>query len=187
MPPDAAACWPVSDGAAGATNRRTRPSGVAGDIALRDNSHGKDMNTPAPLPLREPCCTEAEVERLVHDFYASVRQDDLLGPVFEQHVHDWPAHMARLVDFWSSLLRGTQRFSGAPMGIHMALPGLNETLFRRWLQLFGQTTASLGNPAMQQLANARAEMIANRFWQRYQVEGRDGSGLVALPLPLRPR
>ena len=143
------------------------------------------MYPPAPPPPRRaPCCTEAEVSRLVHDFYASVRRDPLLGPVFEQHVEDWSLHMERLVDFWSSLLRGTQRYSGAPMGNHMALPGLSEALFRRWLQLFGQTTASLGNPAMQQVADARAAQIANRFWQRYQFEGRDGAALVPLPLPL---
>jgi hemoglobin len=157
---------------------------MAADVPAADNV-GTDtaMHDTLPLPERPaPCCTEAEVERLVHDFYASVRQDTLLGPVFEAHVHDWPTHLARLVDFWSSLLRGTQRYSGAPMGLHMAMPGLDEALFRRWLLLFGQTTATLGNPAMQQLANARATQIANRFWQRYQVEGRDGSGLIPLPL-----
>lgn len=142
------------------------------------------MNASVPLPARVPCCSEAEVERLVHDFYAAVRVDPLLGPVFARHVHDWPAHMARLVDFWSSLLRGTQRYSGAPMGLHMAMAGLDESLFRRWLLLFGQTTATLDNPAMQQLANARATQIANRFWQRYQVEGRDAAGLTPLPLPV---
>lgn len=140
------------------------------------------MNTSSPLPSRAACCTEAEVTRLVHEFYAAVRSDPLLGPVFEQHVADWPLHLERLVDFWSSLLRGTQRYSGAPMANHMALPGLNEALFRRWLQLFGQTTTAIGNPAMKQLADARAAQIANRFWQRYQFEGRDGAGLLPLPL-----
>lgn len=136
-----------------------------------------------PPPHPTACCSEAEVERLVHAFYACVRDDPALGPVFDAHVRDWPTHLGRMVDFWSSLLRGTQRYHGAPMGTHLALPGLNEGLFRRWLQLFAQTTASLGNPAMQRLADARAAQIANGFWQRYQREGRDGSGLVALPLP----
>jgi len=136
-----------------------------------------------PPPRQPPCCTEAEIERLVHAFYDAVRQDGLLAPVFDAHVRDWPTHLARMVDFWSSLLRGTQRYHGTPMGTHLALPGLSETMFRRWLQLFAQTTAALGNPAMQRLADARAAQIANGFWQRYQREGRDGSGLVALPLP----
>lgn len=70
---------------------------------------------------------------LVHRFYARVRKDPLLGPVFARHVPDWDAHLAHLVDFWSALLRGTRRFSGAPMPKHMALPGLQPALFRRWL------------------------------------------------------
>ncbi|HEY0334770.1 MAG TPA: group III truncated hemoglobin [Stenotrophomonas sp.] len=134
-------------------------------------------------PRPSPCCTEAEVHQLVHAFYASVRVDPQLGPIFEAHVQDWAVHLARLVDFWSSLLRGTQRFHGAPMGVHLALPGLTEALFRRWLQLFGEATAAIGNPELQRLADARAAQVANGFWQRYQREGRDGSGLVALPLP----
>ncbi len=175
--------WPDSDAAA---LRPMAASGAFGEtrVPRRRRMHPDTaMHDATSLPDRPPpCCTEAEVESLVHGFYASVRADALLGPVFDAHVQDWPAHLARLVDFWSSLLRGTQRYSGSPMSLHMAMPGLDEALFRRWLLLFGQATAALGNPAMQQLANARATQIANRFWQRYQVEGRDGSGLIPSPL-----
>ncbi|KLJ01089.1 group III truncated hemoglobin [Luteimonas sp. FCS-9] len=119
------------------------------------------------------CCSEDEVIALVHRFYARVRKDPLLGPVFARHVHDWDAHLARLVDFWSAVLRGTRRFSGAPMPRHMALPGLRPALFERWLTLFRQTTAALGNPALQAEADLRAAAIAERFWQQYRIEGRD--------------
>ena len=73
------------------------------------------------LPGRD-LCTEAEVAQLVHSFYACVRQDEVLGPIFERHIHDWDHHLAKLVDFWSSILRRTGRFSGAPMPKHAALP-----------------------------------------------------------------
>jgi len=125
----------------------------------------------APRP--DACCSEDEVVALVHRFYAKVRVDPLLGPIFNQHVHDWDAHLAHLVDFWSAMLRGTRRFNGAPMPKHMALPGLRPTLFRRWLMLFGETTEQLGNAALKLEADARAALIAERFWQRYQVEGHD--------------
>jgi len=39
-----------------------------------------------PLPQ---LCTEAEVAELVATFYAKVRDDAILGPVFERHVADW--------------------------------------------------------------------------------------------------
>ena len=114
-------------------------------------------------------CTEAEVHDLVHAFYARVRGDTQLGPIFDAHVHDWDTHLARMVDFWSSALRGTARFRGAPMPKHIALPGLSADLFRRWLTLFGATTAALPNPAMGERANALAERVAESLWYGYQT------------------
>ncbi|MCW5605191.1 MAG: group III truncated hemoglobin, partial [Burkholderiales bacterium] len=70
-------------------------------------------------------CTDGEIADMVHAFYAKVRCDEVLGPIFETHIDDWDHHLAKLVDFWSSVLRGTRRFSGAPMPKHAALPGLN--------------------------------------------------------------
>ncbi|WP_024889130.1 group III truncated hemoglobin [Luteimonas huabeiensis] len=127
--------------------------------------------TPPSVP--EPCCSEEEIVALVHRFYARVRRDPDLGPMFERHVDDWDAHLAQLVDFWSTMLLGTRRFSGAPMPRHMALPGLTAARFERWLALFGETTAELGNPALKAEADARAAQIADRFWQRYRIEGHD--------------
>lgn len=113
-------------------------------------------------------CTEEEVTRLVHGFYARVRQDEVLGPVFAQHVRDWDRHLPTMVDFWSSALRGTARFRGAPMPKHAALPGLTVALFQRWLALFRQTTATLGNAPMAERANDLAERIAESLWYGYQ-------------------
>lgn len=59
-------------------------------------------------------CTEEEVSILVHAFYARVRQDEVLGPIFNTHIVDWDHHLAKLTDFWSAILRRTARFSGAP-------------------------------------------------------------------------
>ena len=114
-------------------------------------------------------CTEEEVTHLVHRFYARVRQDDLLGPIYHRHVSDWDQHLARLVDFWSAILRGTKRFAGAPMPTHIALPGLNAVLFQRWLALFHETTQALGNETMRERADAMARRIAQSFWYGYQL------------------
>ena len=124
-----------------------------------------DSNGPSPGP---GLCSEDEVARLVHAFYARVRGDARLGPVFEAHVDDWPAHLAQLVDFWSAMLRGTRRFHGAPVQRHNALPGLDAGMFERWLALFRQTTAELGNPAMQALADDMAERVAATLQARYR-------------------
>lgn len=127
-------------------------------------------------------CTEEEVTQLVHRFYARVREDALLGPVFDARVHDWPAHLATLVDFWSAMLRGTRRFRGTPVTRHMAISGMTEAMFLRWLALFAQTTAESGNISLQTIADEAAERVAANFWQRYQTQNEP----LSTPRPLRP-
>lgn len=130
------------------------------------------MLDPETLPLPTPAlalCSEQEVTRLVHDFYARVRLEPRLAPMFAARVEGWDAHLAQLVDFWSAMLRGTRRFSGAPMPKHMAMDELDKDLFDRWLQLFRQTTAESGNVPMQRLADDVAARIADTFWRRFQM------------------
>ena len=114
-------------------------------------------------------CTEEEVHQLVHGFYARVRQDPVLAPIFDAHVKDWTPHLAKMVDFWSGALRGTARFRGTPMPKHVALPGLSADLFRHWLTLFRATTAGLGNAAMQERADDLAERVAESLWYGYRI------------------
>ena len=132
---------------------------------------------PAPNPS---LYTEEEVTKLVHTFYAKARKDPSLGPIFEAHVIDWDAHFVQMINFWSAQLRGTSRFRGAPMPKHIALPELTSELFERWLQLFRQTTEELGNPNLQQHANAVASFIATRLWQGYQINNYPDKQPVAL-------
>ena len=114
-------------------------------------------------------CTEVEIVELVYSFYDRVRRDEVLGPVFDEHVKDWDTHLPKMVDFWSSALRGTARFRGAPMPRHAALPGLTIELFQRWLMLFGQTTNALPNAALAERAQDLAKRIAQSLWYGYQM------------------
>jgi hemoglobin len=113
--------------------------------------------------------TEEDVSKLVHDFYAKARKDPSLGPIFEEHVIDWDTHFVQMTNFWSAQLRGTSRFRGAPMPKHIALPELDASLFKRWLQLFRETTLELGNPVLKQHADTVAGFIAERLWMGYQM------------------
>src|SRR3546814_7103330 len=65
---------------------------------------------------------EAMIEDLVHRFYARVREDALLGPVFEERVADWGSHLQRMCSFWSSVALMTGRYHGRPMEKHLPLP-----------------------------------------------------------------
>ncbi len=114
-------------------------------------------------------CDEAEVTQLVHGFYAKVRDDPTLGPLFDTHITDWDHHLAKMVDFWSSTLRGTRRYRGTPMPKHAALPDLDVHLFEHWLSLFRETTLALGNPSLRARADELAERIAQSLWYGYQM------------------
>jgi hemoglobin len=83
--------------------------------------------------------TEEDVRNLVVRFYERARADALLGPVFNEAVHDWPAHIERIVDFWSDAILRTDRYHGTPMGPHLQLTKLEPAMFARWLDLFGDT------------------------------------------------
>ena len=52
---------------------------------------------------------EADLERVIPAFYARVRQDPLIGPVFDAAIDDWDHHLGKLVAFWSSVMRSTGR------------------------------------------------------------------------------
>ena len=85
---------------------------------------------------------EAMIERLVHGFYDLARRDEALGPVFEARVADWPAHLERMVAFWSSVMLMSGRYHGQPMTAHAPLP-IDAGHFDRWLALFEQAARGI--------------------------------------------
>ena len=103
---------------------------------------------------------EAMIEALVRTFYARVRQDPLIGPVFESRVHDWEAHMQRLCAFWSSVALMSGRYHGQPMPLHLPLP-IDTPHFDRWLEIFAATARDLCPPAAAVHFLDRASRIAD--------------------------
>ncbi|MFD1331211.1 group III truncated hemoglobin [Methylopila musalis] len=105
--------------------------------------------------------THDDLRALVHDFYAAVRADAELGPLFEGVVADWPEHLERLTDFWSSVLLGSGRYKGDPFGAHVAIRDrIRPELFARWLALWGAATERRFPPPVAAALQARAARIA---------------------------
>lgn len=127
--------------------------------------------------------TDAILHRLVHEFYAKVRQDDLLGPIFEAGVSDWETHLAKLTDFWSSVALMTGRYHGQPMQAHMRLP-VQPKHFSRWLNLFEETAHAVCSPTGAALVIARAKVIAGAI-QTNITDIKDGVGRTATPPNLK--
>lgn len=75
---------------------------------------------------------DAFISQLVEHFYRVIRQDVLLGPIFAQKIEDWPMHLARMKDFWASIMLESGRYSGNPMQKHIAIGGIDAVHFERW-------------------------------------------------------
>lgn len=104
--------------------------------------------------------TEPIIHDLVHAFYARVREDDVLGPIFNGAIEDWDAHLEKLCAFWSSVTLMSGRYKGTPMKVHAELPGIVGAHFDRWLGLFRETAHDVCPPAAAALFIDRAERIA---------------------------
>ncbi len=88
-----------------------------------------------PPPPRFPV-TEAQIDRVVAEFYATVRTHPGLGPVFAAHVRDWPAHEAKIGRFWRNAIRFEKVYDGNPMAVHIAAGDVRGPMFAVWLALF---------------------------------------------------
>ena len=105
--------------------------------------------------------TEPMIHDLVHGFYTTIRDDPILGPIFNREVGDgWDAHLAKLCAFWSSVLLMSGRFKGSPMAAHAAVPDITPAHFTHWLNLFRQSAERLCPPDAAALFIAKSEMIA---------------------------
>jgi hemoglobin len=105
--------------------------------------------------------TERDIARLVSHFYAAVRQDPLLGPLFGAAVDDWPEHLVKLQAFWSSVMLTTGRYKGSPMAAHLRhAAAIDPAMFDRWLDLWRRTARERLAPADAAAVIAKAERIA---------------------------
>lgn len=102
---------------------------------------------------------EAMIERLVRAFYASVRADAALGPIFEARIADWEPHLERMCAFWSSVALMSGRYGGQPMAKHLPLP-IDARHFDRWLSLFEKTAGDVCPPSAADHFIERARRIA---------------------------
>lgn len=123
---------------------------------------------------------EPMIHAVVHGFYDRIRSDDLLAPIFDAAIaaEEWPHHLAKMCDFWSGMLLRTGRYQGRPLPPHLAIPGLGEAHFRRWLTLFRQTVREICPPEVAALFMDRALRVAHSF--RLAIAYHNGEDSVGL-------
>lgn len=118
------------------------------------------LENPRSKPQSAPIGEET-IRALVHAFYARIREDAVLAPIFARVIgENWGPHLAKMCDFWSSVMRMSGRYKGNPMTAHLRLKSVRPEHFARWLELFGETADATAPPAVAALFRAKAENIA---------------------------
>jgi hemoglobin len=106
----------------------------------------------------------SDIEKMVNLFYEKVKQDDLIGYIFNDIVKiDWNKHLPVMYDFWEGVIFFTGGYTGNPMIAHRKLNlvvSLTPEHFKRWLALFQQTLDENFAGEKAELARQRAISIA---------------------------
>lgn len=124
-----------------------------------------------PLPL-----SEAAIAELVSAFYARVRSDEVLAPIFEGAIENWPHHLEKLAAFWSSVMLASGRYKGQPMVAHVRhAESMTPQNFARWLDLWREVTNEQLPPEVAAAFQDKAARIAEslqlgvQFYRERQI------------------
>ena len=122
-----------------------------GDIARRAEAMGVD---------------EAFISELVDTFYARIRANETLGPVFESAIGEaWAPHLQTMKQFWASIALNAGTYGGRPIPAHYKhLDKIKSEHFSIWLALFAQTLHDIApTPEAAAFFLERAERIGESF------------------------
>lgn len=104
-----------------------------------------------------------DIKILVDNFYTKIRDEKLLGPIFNGIIGDnWPAHLTKMYGFWQTLLLDTPAYSGSPFLKHAKLPIAKEH-FDKWMELFTETLDEHFSGAKADEAKWRAARMSEMF------------------------
>lgn len=118
---------------------------------------------------KQTISSREQVIKIVDSFYAKVRKDELIGPVFEEEAKvDWDEHLPKLYNFWEDLLFGTENYFGRPFPPHMKF-NLKIEHFERWLKLFIETIDENYTGLKADEMKSRALRIAQNFLHNIEV------------------
>ncbi len=108
------------------------------------------------------------IRLLVNNFYGKVRQDELLGPIFNNLIQDrWPQHLDKMYRFWQTVLLEEHTYNGSPFMPHAKLP-VNQLHFNRWMQLFTAVIDEFFWGTRAEKAKIQAQKMADMFLYKIQ-------------------
>lgn len=104
-----------------------------------------------------------DVKNLVDTFYGKIRKNELLGPIFDEHIQDrWPQHLEKMYTFWQTVLLKEHTYFGSPFVPHANLP-VDNIHFNTWVRIFNETVDELFKGDIAEEAKWRGAKMAEMF------------------------
>lgn len=112
-----------------------------------------------------PSITREQISQLVDFFYGKIREEERLGPIFNQRIgNEWPEHLDKMKSFWRSILLKTGEYKGRPLPVHFQQKEVVSEDYKIWLSLFRETVREVFEADAAPLIIEAAERIAQSFW-----------------------
>jgi len=113
----------------------------------------------------------ADVSVLVRTFYAKIRKEEVLGPIFINSITDWDSHLELLTNFWETQLFLKRTYHGNPVTAHQEVDEkMNHTItsehFGLWLNLWFETIDELFTGETAWIAKNRAQKMSTMLFMQ---------------------
>ncbi len=109
-----------------------------------------------------------DIKLLVDTFYGKVRENPMLKDIFNTIIQDrWPEHLAKMYNFWQTVLLEEHTYYGSPFVPHAKLP-VDLEHFDKWLLLFNSTVDDLFEGEKAEKAKWQGQRMAEMFHSKIE-------------------
>jgi hemoglobin len=126
------------------------------------------------MDIKREIVNRGDVSLLVRSSYAKVKEDAVLGPIFNGIITDWESHFELLTDFWETQLFLKRKDYGNPVTAHQAVDAktkysITPEHFGMWINLWFETIQELFEGELAAIAKNRAQKMSTMLYlQIYQ-------------------
>ncbi len=107
-----------------------------------------------------------DIKILVDTFYKDVLDDELLAPVFSEHLKGkWKEHHEKLYGFWETVLLRVPSYYGRPQNMHAKMD-IGRDHFDHWLHVWQATVDKLFAGEVAERAKYRGQTMADAFFNK---------------------
>jgi hemoglobin len=123
---------------------------------------------PFAMDDRKEICAIEDIKLLVDSFYSAIRDNELLGPVFNGIIQErWPVHLEKMYRFWQTVLLEEHTYYGSPFPPHACL-ALTRVHFDTWLLIWRKTIDCFFTGTVAEEAKWRGDKMAAMFLSKME-------------------